>query len=102
MDNHDYKNETKSEELTNCITLSANGCSYEVIEKIVEHFGGWYMPSESKNVIKFYEFNYNKNDLSLDEQLEKKLFERMVNMNWTDKIKIINFIKDNIEFIKSL
>ena len=57
MNSHDYKSDTKYEGLVNVVTLGYYGCSCEIIEKLVKHFGGWYMENDCECKVEFYEIN---------------------------------------------
>jgi len=54
MNSHDYKSDTKYDGLVNVVTLGYYGCSCEIIEKLVKHFGGWYMENDCDCKVKFY------------------------------------------------
>jgi len=57
MNSHDYKSDTKYDSLVNVVTLGYYGYSCEIIEKLVKHFGGWYMENDCEYNVKFYEIN---------------------------------------------
>jgi len=56
MNCYDYKCDTKYDGLVNVMVLGYYGYSCEIIEKLVKHFGGWFMENDSYNDIEFYEF----------------------------------------------
>ena len=55
MNSHDYMSDTKYEGLVNVVSLGYYGCSCEIIEKLVKHFGGWYMKNDCECKVEFYE-----------------------------------------------
>ena len=59
MNSHDYKSDTKYDSLVNVMSLGYYGFSCEIIEKLVKHFGGWYMKNDFDCKIEFYEINLN-------------------------------------------
>lgn len=99
--NRDYVEETGHNGELVLIDMSKGGCSFEVIESIVKHFGGWYVKDNNEpNELDFYEFNFEASSLS---SIDRELLERLKDeKDWKVKMKTISFIKNNLDFIKSL
>jgi len=55
MNSHDYKSDTKYNGLVNVVSLGYYGYSCEIIEKLVKHFGGWYMEDDFDCEVECYE-----------------------------------------------
>ena len=55
MNSHDYKCDTKYDGLVNVMVLGYYGYSCEIIEKLVKHFGGWFMENDFDCKVEYYE-----------------------------------------------
>lgn len=99
--NKDYVEETGHDDALVLVDLGKGGCSFEVIESIVKHFGGWYIKDDNEpDELVFYEFNLEASSLS---DIDRELLERLKDeKDWKVKMKTISFIKNNLDFIKSL
>lgn len=105
MDTNDFKRFTNYSEIVTSIGLGNGGCSLDIIQRIVEHFGGWFIQSDCADENKdgsvvFYDFNEELLNKNL---FEKKMFEKLKDEgDWKVKIKIIEFVKANKDFINNL
>lgn len=99
--NRDYVEETGYKDGLVLVDLGKGGCSFEVIDSIVKYFGGWYIEDDNEpNQLVFYEFNLEASNLS---DIDRELLERLKDeKDWKVKMKTISFIKNNLDFIKSL
>jgi len=85
------------------MSLRAWGSSVEIMKGIIEIFGGFIIENDSLDEWEYVSPN-DKINLSEEEILEDKLHSKLAGekMNQSEKIKIIDYVKANLEFIKSL
>ena len=85
------------------LSMGMYGSSIQIIRGILEGFGGYIRENDLHN-----EWEYvapsEKVHLTDDEVLEDKLYEKLKqsDLNFVDKQNIINYIKENLDYIKSL
>lgn len=93
----------ETKEIGTHLSLGMWGSSVELMRGILESFGGHIKENDCKD-----EWEYvsprSKIHLTDEEILEDKLYERLKESNFDFKRKqqIVEYVKDNLEFIKSL
>jgi len=105
---NDYKEETGGYSEENEITeISVNkwGHAEQIIESIIKHFGGWYIAddciSNREEHVIFYEFNLNP-DIITTTPIERYVFDKLTDeKDWKLKIRLAQFIKDNLDELKT-
>ncbi|QUH22047.1 hypothetical protein [Alkaliphilus sp. B6464] len=102
-DIHDHDNI-----MDNNITLSL-GCdeiAIKLIRDILSYFGGYIRESDGWGKYDIWDYVSKKDtsQLSEDEILEDKLLARLNDseIHLLEKLKIVKYIRDNLDFIKSL
>jgi len=105
---NDYREETDGYSANNEITeiiVNKWGHAEQIIEPIVRYFGGWYIAddciSNREEHVVFYEFNSDP-DIIITTPIERYVFDKLIeDKDWKSKIKLAQFIKDNLDEIKT-
>lgn len=79
------------------------GSSIKLMRGILETFGGHIIENDSEDEWQYVSPN-NKINLTDDEILEDKLYRKLEgsNMNFVEKKRVIDYIKNNLDFFKTL
>ena len=85
------------------LSMGMYGSSIQIMRGILEGFGGYIRENDLTNKWEYVEPS-DKVNLTDDEILEDKLYGKLLtsDLNFEEKQHVITYIKDNLEFIKSL
>lgn len=93
----------ETKEVGTHLSMGMYGSSIQIMRGILEGFGGYIRENDLKDKWE-YVVPSDKVILTEDEILEDRLYEKLEksDLNFEEKHRVISFIKDNLEFIKSL
>lgn len=96
-------NDDETNDLCTHLSLGMYGSSIEIMRGILECFGGYIRENDCENDWEFVSHS-DKITLTNEEILEDKLYGNLKNsdLNFEEMNHVISYIKDNLEFIKSL
>lgn len=85
------------------LSLGAYGCSIKIIKGIVENYGGFIKEYDSRDDWDRVE-QINEVKPTEIQILENSLYRKLVEQEYSifEKQRIVNYVRDNLEFIKSL
>lgn len=85
------------------LSMGMYGCSIEIMRGILEGFGGYIRENDCTDEWAYVSPS-DRVHLSDEELLEDKLYKKLETseLDFEEKQNVISFIKENLEFIKSL
>ena len=95
---YDYSSEIGVNEMHTLIKLSVWGEAEEVVEQIVEYFGGYFTPNDCNMKFQFFPF---KNDIA--NHFNNEIF-KLISREYKGKeqMEVFNFIVNNFDTIKKI